>query len=176
MGLGPGLPFTFDSDIRDVIRPLSRVIHVIFLDCRYVMGVAYFALWLERSMHMTNLVAGLQSRRVELRMSCAVLASRSGVSLRTVQRLLAGEELSTDVGTLAAIAEALGLEVRLGERESADAILARQAREKAGRLVSLTRGTAVLEAGGVAAGGVDRMLEKTTMELLWGSARRLWAS
>ena len=42
------------------------------------------------------------------------------------------------------------------------------------KLVSLTQGTAALKSLAVPSATLERLLDKTTMELLCGSARRLW--
>ena len=61
----------------------------------------------------TNLFDQLDRRRARLRMSKADLARRAGVSLPTIRRLLSGREDRARTDIVAAIAAALGVEVRL---------------------------------------------------------------
>jgi len=122
----------------------------------------------------------LDSRRRRLRMSKADLARRAGVSLPTVQRLLAGRESRPRIDIVTAIAVALGVEVRLGavpcvhESTTVSAFRLAQARSKARRLARLVQGTMALEAEAVSEPVVDELEEQNVHSLLAGSARRLW--
>jgi hypothetical protein len=121
-----------------------------------------------------NVSAKFNQRRVVLGMSCAVLAKRAGLSLRTVQRVMSGEETDPGFGTVAALAECLGFSVAFNE-EGAECVRRRQAEDKAKRLVSVVQGTSALEAQAVSDDEVRSLRERTTNELLAGSPRRLWA-
>jgi transcriptional regulator with XRE-family HTH domain len=113
-------------------------------------------------------------------MAKADLARRAGVSLPTVRRLLSGrwERARTDV--VAAIATALGVEVRLSDspsvHEATDVLAFRgaQARAKAKRLARLVQGTMALEAEAVSARVLEEIEERNVHALLAGPGRRLW--
>jgi len=113
-------------------------------------------------------------------MSKADLARRAGVSLPTIRRLLSGRESRARTDTVAAIAAALGVQVRLSEtqyvHETTDvsAFRMRQARAKAKRLAGLVRGTMALEAETVTEDLLDEIEEQNVHALLSGPARRLW--
>ena len=129
-----------------------------------------------------QLFAQLDNRRIRLRMSKADLARRAGLSLPTVQRLLRSQEGDARVETVAALAAALGVEVRLsdtlGVHESiaVSAFRAQQARRKARRLAKLVQGTMALEAEAVEASVLEQMEEANFHALLAGPPRRLWAA
>lgn len=129
-----------------------------------------------------HLFARLDSRRIRLRMSKADLARRAGVSLPTVQRLLRSQEGDARLETIAALAAALGVEVRLSdspevhESIGVTAFRAQQARKKARRLVELVQGTMALEAEAVDASVLEQMEETNFHALLAGPPRRLWAA
>ena len=117
----------------------------------------------------------LNERREDLGMSCAVLSRLTGLSLRTVQRVLSGTEIDPGFATVAAIAKALGASLRLDEEQDINAVRLRQAERKAERLVSLVRGTSALEAQPVDKETAKSFRDRTVKELLSGSNRKLWA-
>ncbi|HMB94891.1 MAG TPA: helix-turn-helix transcriptional regulator [Tepidisphaeraceae bacterium] len=126
-------------------------------------------------MELRQLILQLEHRRRQLGMSCADVASRSQLGLRTVQRALSGEETS-EFSTLEKIAHALGASLNIEiEGPDVDAVKREQAESKASRLVSLTQGTSALEAQAVPEGALKRMKERTAIKLLSGSPRKLWA-
>jgi transcriptional regulator with XRE-family HTH domain len=122
----------------------------------------------------------LELRRVQLGMSKAAVAKRSGVSLPTVDRILAGREQSPRVANIQAIAAALGVEVRIGSsitvhvEHTAQDFRRRQAATKAERMVKLVQGNMSLESQAVDSATVKDMIDQTTCELLAGSPRKLW--
>lgn len=122
-----------------------------------------------------GLISKLESRRQQLGMSCAEVAARSGLGLRTVQRILTGSanpELSTLEKLAHAMSATVGFDL-LGP--DPDIVRQAQAQRKAAQLVSLTQGTSALEAQAVSQDALNRMKEQTAMRLLCGSRRRLWA-
>ena len=124
--------------------------------------------------------AQLDGRRARLRMSKVDLARRSGVSLPTVHRLLSGRESRARTDTVAAIAAALGVEVRLSENphvhetHGVSDFRRAQARAKARRLARLVQGTMALEAEAVGVETLAALEEDNLHALLAGSGRRLW--
>jgi len=127
-----------------------------------------------------QLFAQLDRRRARLGMSKAALARRSGVSLPTVQRLLSGRESRARMDIVAAIAAALGVEVRLSdspcvyETSDVSAFRRAQARAKARRLARLVQGTMALEAEAVGTDVLEELEERNIHALLAGPGRRLW--
>ena len=128
----------------------------------------------------SQISAQLDDRRNRLRMSKADLARRSAVSLPPVHRLLSGRESRARTDTVAAIAAALGVEVRLSdatyvhETHEVSEFRREQASAKARRLVKLVQGTMALEAAAVGAEALKIMEEDNFHALLAGSGRRLW--
>lgn len=125
--------------------------------------------------HRTSqLLARLNSRRQELGMSYSALAHRCGVSEPTLKRVLGAGAGQTAFSTVVAIADALGMSLRLDEVE-ADALRRRQARKKAAAAARLVQGTSALESQAVDKGTYRRLVERTVHELLAGPRRRLWS-
>jgi transcriptional regulator with XRE-family HTH domain len=124
--------------------------------------------------------ARLDSRRRELGMSRATLARLAGVSQPTVTRILMGKERAPTLPVIRAIAAALQVEIRLGEQIAvvplidADDYRRQRARAKAVCLVHRLQGSMGLEAQAVDSQIVDRMVDRTMIELLAGSKRKLW--
>src|SRR4051812_46470837 len=107
----------------------------------------------------------LDQRRKDLGMSRSALARRTGLGLRTIQRVLAGADDRASLRTVTKIAEALGVSIRL---DGADLNAARlhQARRKARRLVALVQGSMALEAQAVESSTVREMTQRTVRDLL----------
>jgi transcriptional regulator with XRE-family HTH domain len=122
-----------------------------------------------------ELFDSLNQRRHELGLSVETLAKRSGVSRPTVQRILSGSTPTASFSNVLAIAEALGLSLRLDARIDVGTMKRDQAAGKARRLVSLVQGTSGLEEQAVDKKTLEAMVEQTTHELLSGSKRRLWS-
>jgi transcriptional regulator with XRE-family HTH domain len=124
--------------------------------------------------------ACMDDRRKRLGMSRALVASRSGVSLPTVTRILTGKETAPSLPKVQAIAAALGVSlhagavVRVEEDLDAEEFRRRQALAKARRLVRIVQGTMGLESQAVDARTLHEMIERTTKDLLAGPRRRLW--
>ncbi len=116
----------------------------------------------------------LETRRRELGMSLAMLARRSRVSLPTVNRIMSGRHPRPTFAHVAAIAEALGVELTGVPKEPSEERRKKQARAKAKLLVGLVQGTSALEGQAVDRRHVELMIEQTTAKLL-RSKRKLWA-
>jgi len=121
-----------------------------------------------------NMMSQLERRRRMLGMTCRTLADRCGVSLCTVQRVLAGD-VPPRLPTLLAIAGALGAEIGITAERIPWQMRMRQARDKARALVSMAQGSAALEAQAVEEDVLDEATDQVAVELLAGSNRRLWA-
>jgi DNA-binding phage protein len=120
-------------------------------------------------------IALLEERRNALGLSCAILAERVGLSLRTVQRALSGKEADPGFSTISAIADALGLSLKLESQLDIAGLRRLQAERKADEIVAMVQGTSGLEAQAVSSRTLRELRERTITELLAGSNRRLWA-
>ena len=74
-----------------------------------------------------------------------------------------------------AIAESLGLAIRLDSKVDPRRLKREQAERKAKKLVALVQGTSGLEGQAVDRKSVESMVKQTTHELLAGSKRKLWS-
>lgn len=120
-----------------------------------------------------EIARALDERRRAIGMSKADLARRSGVSLPNVQRILAAQ-VSPTWESLSRIIAALGGALEISFRDEEDFRRA-AAREKAERIARLVQGNMALEEQGVDEASYQRMVRKTTDELLVGAQRRLWS-
>ena len=117
----------------------------------------------------------LNERRERLGISCSVLARRTGISLRSVQRILSGEETNPGFTTVASLAHVLGVGVRFNDEVDVRTIRRRQAERKAERILAIVQGSSALEAQALSRETIRDLREKTIHELLAGSDRKLWA-
>jgi transcriptional regulator with XRE-family HTH domain len=124
--------------------------------------------------------ADLEKRRKELGMSRAAVAKRAGVSEPTVTRILTDREAAPTLPVVRAITAALRVEIRLGDTigfhplVDVDDYRQEQARAKAIRLVHRVQGSMALESQAVDSATVERMVDRTIIDLLAGSKRKLW--
>lgn len=107
-------------------------------------------------------------------MSRATLAKRAGVSLPTVARILTGRERSPRLGTIQALAKELGIEVRFVAVADEESLREQQAERKAREIARVVQGTMGLEAQGVSAEKLDKLIRQKMHSLLAGSRRKLW--
>ena len=117
----------------------------------------------------------LVSRRESIGMPIAILSARSGVKEPTVKRILGGRAAQASFAHFAAVAEALGTPIGFAAVDP-DQFRRAQARAKAEQIARMVQGTSALE--GQAVDGVDyqRLIERTTNDLLRGSRKRLWSA
>jgi transcriptional regulator with XRE-family HTH domain len=117
----------------------------------------------------------MQRRRKALRMSCQLLALRSGVSLPTVQRILRDGEEHATYTTLAAMARALGMDFELRDACDEQTFAERQAETKARAIVGMVQGTSALESQAVDSETCQQMVKQAVHELMAGPRRKLWS-
>ena len=117
----------------------------------------------------------LNRRRQDLRMSYAIVARRSGVSLPTVVRILTGRSPHASMENVWSIAASLGMDLCLAPQAEPGAILETQATRKAQQLVGRVQGTSALECQAVDQQTIEALTRQTVHELLAGSAIRLWS-
>ncbi len=121
-----------------------------------------------------DILTRLEARRKALRISRKALAKRTGLSWRTVQAALTGNE-GISLPTLLKMAKALGIGLKLSPTQTPRGMSLCQAKAKARELVAITQGSASLEAQAVddvTKATLEREIEK---ELLAGPPLRLWA-
>jgi transcriptional regulator with XRE-family HTH domain len=153
------------KSITDEMKPLIFVSPVI----RYSKEGA----WIMTSQALQTLLLSLAERRKKLKMPLDALVKRSGLSRATVCRLLKGEHTKAGFLHVAALAEALGVELSF-QQEQPEVFLDREAERQARRLVRLVQGNMALEGQGVAQGGIATMVGRTKAELLASPRRKLW--
>jgi len=122
-----------------------------------------------------HILAELEKRRRAVGMPRRVLAARSGLTLRTVQRVLSGEGSDVRLRSLLAMAEALAMEARLAKRTSPEVLRRRQARAKARKLAGVAQGSAALEGMAVPDAALRAVARRIEEKLLGGPAIRLWS-
>lgn len=123
---------------------------------------------------MLPILTRLAQRRQELGMSIPALAKRSGVSVPTVQRTLSGNNPNVSLAVVESIAQALELELYCKAKRSAEDVIENVADKKARQLVSLTQGSAGLEAQAVSDDFLNTLRRRTVHKLVAGSRKKLW--
>ena len=117
----------------------------------------------------------LDDRRRQLGMTFPALAARSGVSIPTVKRVLGGGSDNASFETVTRIAEALGMNVRIGIARDAQEMRLEQARYKARKYVNTLQGTSALEGQAVSESTHSAIYDDFVHELL-NSNRKLWVA
>jgi transcriptional regulator with XRE-family HTH domain len=123
-----------------------------------------------------ELMRQLRQRRKELGMSMGIVAEKSGVGLRTVQRVLSGKELTAKLTTVLSIAEALRVALQPIEVASSHSVRQQQAKRKAAELAAMVQATSALEAQAVPEKELREIEEQIASQLIHGSRRQLWSS
>jgi transcriptional regulator with XRE-family HTH domain len=125
-------------------------------------------------MTLGSIIDRLNARRQLLGMSCAALAQQSGLSLRTIQRVLSGHEADPGFSTVLTIARVLSVTIQLAEQDVNESRL-QQAQRGAEKVLALVQGTCALEAQAVDSAALKALRDRTVRDLLSGSNRKLWA-
>lgn len=120
------------------------------------------------------IATALEARRRELGMTHEALGARSGVSISTVKRALHGADVASSC--LSKLHAALGMSLRSQKDCEAEAMLDRQAHQKAERLASITQATSSLESQGLDQPAYERMVREFQRKLRAGSKRNLWSN
>lgn len=123
---------------------------------------------------MSPVLTRLAQRRQELGMSIPVLAKRSGVSIPTVQRILSGNNPNASLAIVESIAKALEVGLYCEDKGSSENVIENAAAKKARQLVSLTQGSAGLEAQAVSDDFLNTLRRRTVHKLVAGSRKKLW--
>lgn len=93
----------------------------------------------------------------------------------TVVRILSGNQVQARFENVLAIAEALGMTLRIEATTSVEDLREAQAEAKAAQLIALVQGTSGLEGQGLDVVTLEQMKRRTVHELLAGSKRTLWS-
>lgn len=118
----------------------------------------------------------LITRRKDLGMTYAVLATRSGISEPTVKRILGGHHAQASLANVIAVAQALGMTLDFQTQTQVDDLCRQQAQQQAQHIATLVQGTSALESQAVDPQTYNRIVEKSYHELMAGSKRKLWGN
>lgn len=122
-----------------------------------------------------ELINNIEARRKKLNITIENLSTLSNLSVRTVNRLLAGDDVK--LSTVEQITNLLGLDFAGNEVMTFKELEKRRAKEKAIFMVALVQGTSSLEMQGLEKESINNMLKKMEREFLVGSYRnRLWVA
>jgi len=126
-------------------------------------------------MTRSQLIKKIEIRKKVLGISIENLAKLSHSSIRTVNRLLAGEDVK--LSTVEKITNILGLDFAGNETIPLKELEKRRAKQKAIFMASLVQGTSALEMQGLEKNTLDKMIHKFEKEFLTGKNRKqLWVA
>jgi transcriptional regulator with XRE-family HTH domain len=122
-----------------------------------------------------NFTMKLDKRRQELGMTFEALSKRSGVPVSTLKAIFKKGIEHATFANVAAIADALGVDIEFADDVDSYEFLHQQAAKKARELVGMVQGTSGLESQAVAQKQIDIMIQQLIHQLMAGSRRKLWA-
>ncbi len=122
-----------------------------------------------------NFTEKLDKRRQELGMTFEVLSKRSGVPVSTLKAIFKKGVEHATFANVAAIADALSVDIEFADEVDSYEILQQQAVKKARELVGMVQGTSGLESQAVGPKEIERMISQLVHKLMAGSRRKLWA-
>lgn len=120
-----------------------------------------------------DILSFLAERRRDLKMPYTALSERSGTSVSTIKRVLAGDQ-SASLGTVARIAKALGATFEL-RADSTEAMIHKEAAQKARQLVAIVQGTSALEAQAVGKRTLRQIESTAKIGMMAHPGGKLWA-
>jgi len=124
-------------------------------------------------MQRIELIRQIIKRKKQLGITIENLAKLSGVSIRTINRLLKNEDVK--LSTVEAVTNLLGLDFAGNEIVSIDKLKKQRAKEKALYLASIVQATSTLEKQGLEEEGINKIVSMYENEFLYGDYRnRLW--
>ncbi len=122
-----------------------------------------------------ELINIIQHRRKQVGITLENLAKLSGLGIRTLNRLFAGEDVK--FSTIEKVTNFLGLDFAGREVMSLEELKNHRAYQKALFMVSLVQSTSALEKQGLDKDTLDNMIEKLKIEFLEGEYRKqLWVA
>lgn len=122
-----------------------------------------------------NFTMKLDKRRQELGMTFEALSKRSGVPVSTLKAIFKKGVEHATFANVAAIADALGVDIEFANEVDSYELLHQQAIKKARELVGMVQATSGLESQAVAQNQIDVMIQQLVHQLMAGSRRKLWA-
>jgi len=126
-------------------------------------------------MTRSQLIDKIEMRKKVLGISIENLAKLSHSGIRTVNRLLAGEDVK--LSTVEKITNILGLDFAGNETIPLKELEKQRAKQKAIFMASLVQGTSALEMQGLEKNTLDKLIHKFEKEFLTGAYRdHLWVA
>ncbi len=126
-------------------------------------------------MTRTDLIMKIKKRKEMLGITIENLSRLSGVSVRTVNRLLGGEDVK--LSTVERITCFLGLDFAGNETMTLEMLKQRRAKEKALLMASMVQGTSSLEMQGLEKESLETMMSEFEEAFLNGDYKdRLWVA
>ena len=122
-----------------------------------------------------NFTKTLNKRRQELGMTFEALSKRSEVPVSTLKAIFKKGVEHATFANVAAIADALGVDIQFANKLDSYELLHEQAVKKARELVGMVQGTSGLESQAVAQNQIEKMISQLVHQLMAGSRRKLWA-
>jgi transcriptional regulator with XRE-family HTH domain len=126
-------------------------------------------------MKRQDLINKIIQRKKELNITIDNLALLSGVSIRTINRLLKNEDVK--LSTIEEVTNLLGLDFAGNEQLTLQELQHQRAHEKALFLASIVQGTSALEMQGLEDDSLSSIIESFEKEFLVGEYRNtLWVA
>ena len=122
-----------------------------------------------------NFTEKLDKRRQELGMTFEALSKRSEVPVSTLKAIFKKGVEHATFPNVAAIADALGIDIEFANEVDSYELLHQQAVKKARELVGMVQGTSGLESQAVGQSQIEKMILQLVHQLMAGSRRKLWA-
>ena len=122
-----------------------------------------------------DLINQIIARKKKIKITVENLAKLSGVSVRTINRLLANEDVK--FSTIENVTNFLGLDFAGNEQVSLSVLKKQRAHEKALFLASIVQGTSALEMQGLEDNSLNKIIASYEKEFLSGSYQdTLWVA
>ena len=126
-------------------------------------------------MKRIDLIKQIIDRKEQINITIENLATLSGVSIRTINRLLKNEDVK--LSTIEQVTNFLGLDFAGNEQVSLGALKKHRAHEKALFLASIVQGTSALEMQGLEDDSIKKIISMYENEFLHGDYKdTLWVA
>ena len=126
-------------------------------------------------MKRIDLIKQIIDRKEQINITIENLATLSGVSIRTINRLLKNEDVK--LSTIEQVTNFLGLDFAGNEQVSLGALKKHRAHEKALFLASIVQGTSSLEMQGLEDDSIKKIISMYENEFLHGDYKdTLWVA
>ena len=126
-------------------------------------------------MKRLDLIEQIIARKKQLNITIGNLSTLSGVSVRTMNRLLHNEDVK--LSTVEAVTNLLGLDFAGNEQIPLEQLQQRRAKDKALYLASVVQGTSALEMQGLEDDSINKIVDMYENEFLHGNYKdTLWVA